>query len=145
MGLHIPKKTSPTTLGGSVGSFQYTELERKMISEWWKITWYYWWKEFLHQLICVLSHYFQGFTHSRWWSPDFWTINRTTFLPLFTHSIFHGLASQLVVVQGTRCCSWVRSYNGLCSLRCRWFRRACGKVQSYAMGFFATKWWVILF
>ncbi len=34
--------------------------------------------EILHQLIGSLSHHFWGFIHPRWWSPDFWTINRRT-------------------------------------------------------------------
>ena len=46
------------------------------MEEWKNWWWYCWWfKNPAPVEVGSLSHYLQGFLHTRWWSPDFWTIN----------------------------------------------------------------------
>ena len=70
-------------------SIRYSPLKSFLIALNGELPWFWWLiqtvdeRNFLHQLIATLSHHLQGFIHPRWWSSDFWTINKylSTFPP----------------------------------------------------------------
>ena len=66
VGVHptIPLMTSLSQYYGRTYRYTKFRISRNPRSCWWL-------KSGGHQLIGSLSHYFQGFIHPRWWSPDF--------------------------------------------------------------------------